>query len=297
MPELVYKGNEKGIMKLFRACKKITAKNTSFKEEYLLLKKRPRSQGRPTASAPYDMARLNNVTHIENVIKQSYIESRREPEEKNETVRAKSIETRKKRLLEESIRFINRLNVMRHRRAQFFAPAIKKIGIHRPVIDKEYEEYVFAKRKIRTDGVILDENFMTKNQIYRRASADAILRQSEYLNREPMIPGHIKKGFHPYDLEALHKAKEQGELELELESARSVILDKDYQKAVENYHRKEIEIKRYRHHEEVPEMEKILHEKHLKIVCKMTNMKFSSINDIFENSGPGRFMTDREKRK
>jgi hypothetical protein len=59
------------------------------------------------------MARLNNVTHIEDVIKQSYIDSRREAEDKNETVRAKSIETRKKRLLEESIRFINRLNVMR----------------------------------------------------------------------------------------------------------------------------------------------------------------------------------------
>jgi hypothetical protein len=44
-------------------------------------------------------------------------------------------------------------------------------------------------------------------------------------------------------------------------------------------------------------MERILHEKELKIVCKMTNMKFSSINDIFEKSGPGRFMTDREKRK
>lgn len=27
----------------------------------------------------------------------------------------------------------------------------------------------------------------------------------------------------------------------------------------------------------------------------MTNMKFGSINDVFEKSGPGRFMTDREK--
>jgi hypothetical protein len=29
----------------------------------------------------------------------------------------------------------------------------------------------------------------------------------------------------------------------------------------------------------------------------MTNIKFSSVNDVFEKSGPGRFMTDREKRK
>ena len=27
----------------------------------------------------------------------------------------------------------------------------------------------------------------------------------------------------------------------------------------------------------------------------MTNLKFHSINDIFEKSGPGRFMSDREK--
>jgi hypothetical protein len=36
-------------------------------------------------------------------------------------------------------------------------------------------------------------------------------------------------------------------------------------------------------------------EKHLKIVVKMSNLKFSSINDIFEKSGPGRFMSEREK--
>lgn len=38
-----------------------------------------------------------------------------------------------------------------------------------------------------------------------------------------------------------------------------------------------------------------MQEKDLKIVVKMTNMKFGSINDVFEKSGPGRFMTDREK--
>jgi hypothetical protein len=42
-------------------------------------------------------------------------------------------------------------------------------------------------------------------------------------------------------------------------------------------------------------MEEILQEKELKIVVKMKNMKFSSVNDIFEKSGPGRFMSDREK--
>lgn len=42
-------------------------------------------------------------------------------------------------------------------------------------------------------------------------------------------------------------------------------------------------------------MEKILHKKDLKIVVKMTNHNYTSINDIFEKSGPGRFMSDREK--
>lgn len=35
----------------------------------------------------------------------------------------------------------------------------------------------------------------------------------------------------------------------------------------------------------------------IKIVVKMKNMKFHSINDVFEKSGPGRFMTEREKFK
>ena len=42
-------------------------------------------------------------------------------------------------------------------------------------------------------------------------------------------------------------------------------------------------------------MDDIMQDKELKIVIKMTNMRFGSINDIFEKSGPGRFMTDREK--
>lgn len=39
-----------------------------------------------------------------------------------------------------------------------------------------------------------------------------------------------------------------------------------------------------------------MHEKELKIVVKLSNLKFSSVNDIFEKSGPGRFMNEREKK-
>jgi hypothetical protein len=45
----------------------------------------------------------------------------------------------------------------------------------------------------------------------------------------------------------------------------------------------------------VPDMEEILQDKEIKIVVKMKNLKFNSINDVFEKSGPGRFMTEREK--
>ena len=53
------------------------------------------------------------------------------------------------KLLEESIRFNLRMNIMKQRRAQFFAPAVKKLDIVQKEVDKEYEEYVLAKRKVK----------------------------------------------------------------------------------------------------------------------------------------------------
>lgn len=70
------------------------------------------------------------------------------------------------------------------------------------------------------------------------------------------------------------RANDDGDLKLELESVRSEILEKEYRIAVENHNRKNIEIKKHRHNEYIPDMEKILAKKELKIVCKMTNMKF-----------------------
>lgn len=40
-----------------------------------------------------------------------------------------------------------------------------------------------------------------------------------------------------------------------------------------------------------------MQEKHLKILVKMTNHQYSSINDVFEKSGPGRYLTEKEKAK
>lgn len=128
-----------------------------------------------------------------NKVYQHYLETRKDYEHDRNapktTERAKSIDTKRRKILKEAEIFISRLNVMRRRRAQFFAPAIKKIGVHRPDMDKNYEEYVFAKRKVHIDGVLLDEKFMRKAQIYRSPSCEAIMRQSEYINRDPLQVG------------------------------------------------------------------------------------------------------------
>jgi hypothetical protein len=142
--DLVYKGNEQGLMRIFRACKKIKAKSlkASFGEEYLLLKKRPKSVERPADVVP-DVLDLD--THAGggmagNKLYQHYLETRKDHEKdlnglKN-TERAKSIDTKRKKILREAEVFIARLNVMRRRRAQFFAPAMKKIGVKKSDLDK-----------------------------------------------------------------------------------------------------------------------------------------------------------------
>lgn len=45
------------------------------------------------------------------------------------SVRAKSLQAKKVKLLEESIRFNLRMAIMNKRRAQFFAPAVKKLDV------------------------------------------------------------------------------------------------------------------------------------------------------------------------
>ena len=81
-------------------------------------------------------------------------------------------------MLEESIRFNLRMNIMKQRRAQFFAPAVKKLDVVQKELDKQYEEYVFAKRKIKFNPffteMVVDK--IKKNLRFRPASTDPILR-------------------------------------------------------------------------------------------------------------------------
>jgi len=78
--------------------------------------------------------------------------------------------------LAESIRFHKRINVMRNRRAQFFAPAFRAIDINRDDAVKEYEAYVKKKYKIHIDQDIIKDDEIPKRFLYRNASCEAIIR-------------------------------------------------------------------------------------------------------------------------
>lgn len=109
-PDLVFKGRENGILRLFRACRKMKAKTGhNFKEEYLLLKKRARSIG-PQKEEASEVggefsARGRSMLMQKRTDGYSTVFDNKDLDEKNMTVRAKSIENKRRRLLAESIRF------------------------------------------------------------------------------------------------------------------------------------------------------------------------------------------------
>ena len=74
-----------------------------------------------------------------------------------------------------------------------------------------------------------------------------------------------------------------------------MFLDNQYEDIVEKAVRMEEGKTRYLHYENVPDMEDILYTRELKIMVKMTNHEYTSIHDIFEKSGPGRYMSDRDR--
>lgn len=56
--------------------------------------------------------------------------------------------------------------------------------------EKKYEEYVLNKHRIKISKQLMNEEEMgslKKAVLYRSASTDPILRQSEYLNRDLLI--------------------------------------------------------------------------------------------------------------
>ena len=61
-----------------------------------------------------------------------------------------------------------------------FAHTIKNIGgVQRQLENEEYEKHVFSKYKIQTDPKMLDERYLRKRVIYRSASANGRMLQTE----------------------------------------------------------------------------------------------------------------------
>ena len=88
----------------------MTAKNQSYKEEYLLIKKKARSQERN------HIQKLEKELEAkEQLILADQMSDRRSIKEDDlkKSVRAKSIQAKKVKLLEESIRFNTRMNIMK----------------------------------------------------------------------------------------------------------------------------------------------------------------------------------------
>jgi|LauGreDrversion4_2_1035121.scaffolds.fasta_scaffold21086_12 hypothetical protein len=75
-----------------------------------------------------------------------------------------------------------------------------------------------------------------------------------------------------------------------------MMLEPQYENIVETAIKLEEEKARIRDHELVPEMEDIMYNRDLKVVVKMTNHVYTSVNDIFEKSGPGRFISEAERK-
>lgn len=97
-------------------CKRIKASHAgnNFKEEYVMLKKRARSV---EAKKIMKMLNLDNGKHDESLKGLNLEEFDDKQQQTGMNLRAKSIEAKKKRLLAESVKFQQRVDIMRKRRA------------------------------------------------------------------------------------------------------------------------------------------------------------------------------------
>jgi hypothetical protein len=122
---------------------------------------------------------------------------------------------------------------MKKRRAQYFAPAVKLIDVDQGEIYKQYEEYVFNKLKIKIDPNMIDETQLKKRVLYRSASAEAVLRHQDYVDMRGSL-GIVKK-VHKLNRFDLHNMKhEEGGSLMDIETQRSVLNEKDYERIVLN---------------------------------------------------------------
>lgn len=68
---------------------------------------------------------------------------------------------------------------MRKRRAQFFAPSIKMLGVNREDAIHMYEEYVKNKRRIKVHPTLMAEAVIPKTVLFRSASSEALIRHKD----------------------------------------------------------------------------------------------------------------------
>lgn len=122
---------------------------------------------------------------------------------------------------------------MKKRRAQYFAPAVKMIDADQGEIDKKYDEYVFNKLKIKINPDLMDETTLRKRVLYRSASAEAIMRYSEYNNIRGSL-GKFKRSHKMNRFDLQNMKQEEGGSLMDIETQRSVLNEKDYERIVLN---------------------------------------------------------------
>lgn len=138
---------------------------------------------------------------------------------------------------------------------------------------------------------MIDRLYTKRQLLYRSASTEALIRERDVLAFEAQKPARGVKKRGNFDVRALRNK----DVSAQLDSQRSVFLEDDYEQVVKRYSKKQEELHRYHDEHDVPDMERVLNEKDLKIVVRMTNHNYTSVNDVFEKSGPDRFKSDREK--
>ena len=170
-----------------------------------------------------------------------------------------------------------------------FAFAIKEIGADRRLEEEEaYEKYVFEKYRIKVDPEMIDERYSRKRVLFRSASANGRMLK---LEKEEELARQMLSHKASFDMiRRMENLDDQCNVsELNQREVRSLI-----SKKLLKDHEEEMKIRDAK----IPNMEKVLHEEHLKIVVKMSNIKFASTNDIFGHGhDPERFLTQHEKKE
>lgn len=79
----------------------------------------------------------------------------------------------------------------------------------------------------------MDESILRKRVLYRSASAEAILRHKEYMNLRGSL-GNVKRVHKLTRFDILNMEQEEGGSLMDIETQRSALIEKDYERIVLN---------------------------------------------------------------